>query len=85
MVTPPAWYFMIMPTYEFTCDECGHDFEITSSIAQRDEKAVCPKCGSRSVKTVFGSFAVGGAAKSSGTASILQRGFGNAALSAPKP
>jgi len=76
---------MDMPTYEFKCSHCGHDFEVTSSIAERDEKAMCPKCGSREVRTVFGSFAVGGARRGADPGGLLQRGFGGAALGAPKP
>jgi putative FmdB family regulatory protein len=49
-----------MPTYDFRCTACGERFEVVSSIAERDEKSVCPSCGSRKVETVFGSFAVGG-------------------------
>jgi len=30
------WSFMDMPTYEFKRSHCGHDFEVTSSIAERD-------------------------------------------------
>ena len=54
-------------------------------IADRDEKAVCPRCGSREVETVFGSFAVGGAGKSGSGGDLLSRGFSGAALGAPKP
>ena len=74
-----------MPTYAFRCGKCGHEFEVTAHIADRDERAVCPKCGSREVKTVFGSFAVGGAGKSGSGSDLLSRGFSGAALGAPKP
>lgn len=49
-----------MPTYDFRCSRCGHAFEAVSSFAERDEKAVCPACGSREVTTVISSFSVGG-------------------------
>ena len=84
MAEAPAWYLPSMPTYEFRCAKCGHEFEVTAHIAERDEKAVCPRCGSRDVKTVFGSFAVGGVKIGSGS-DLLSRGFGGAALGAPKP
>jgi len=48
-----------MPTYEFQCDACGERFEVVASLAQRDELAVCPACGSRDVHQVFTSFTVG--------------------------
>jgi len=49
-----------MPVYEFLCGACGTRFQVLSSIAERDEKAVCPDCGSREVAAVLGAFAVGG-------------------------
>ena len=49
-----------MPLYEFTCRACGERFEVMSTAAERDRKAVCPGCGGRDVTLVFGSFAVGG-------------------------
>ena len=82
MVGASRWYLLGMPTYEFRCAHCGHTFEVTAHIADRDEKAVCPECGSRDVKTVFGAFAVG---KSGAASDLLRRGFGGAALGAPKP
>jgi putative FmdB family regulatory protein len=74
-----------VPTYEFKCDECGADFEVTAHIAQRDEKAVCPQCGGRAVHTVFGKIAVRRAASRGTSSDLLRRGLGSAALSAPKP
>ena len=49
-----------MPVYEFTCDACGEAFEIISSLADRDDKAVCPACGGHDVQPVFGSVSLGG-------------------------
>ena len=74
-----------MPTYAFKCSRCGHGFEVTSSIADREHNAVCPDCGSREVSTVFGAFAVGGAHKSGGASGLLERGFAGASRGAPKP
>jgi putative FmdB family regulatory protein len=48
-----------MPVYEFKCTKCGERFEIVSSHAERDGKAVCPACGGREVEQVFGGFKVG--------------------------
>ena len=48
-----------MPIYEFQCTACGERFEILSSFADRDEKAVCPECGGRDVSQVLGGFRVG--------------------------
>lgn len=41
-----------MPTYEFNCKRCDERFEITCHWNERKEKAVCPKCGGRSVAPV---------------------------------
>jgi putative FmdB family regulatory protein len=48
-----------MPVYEFNCAQCGEHFEIISSYADRDDKAVCPSCGGRDVAQVLGGFTVG--------------------------
>jgi len=48
-----------MPLYEYTCAKCGERFEIVSSHAGREDKAVCPACGSRAVTQIFGAFRVG--------------------------
>jgi putative FmdB family regulatory protein len=42
-----------MPTYEFRCKECGEQFEIECHMDEREEKAVCPKCGGRDVESVL--------------------------------
>jgi putative FmdB family regulatory protein len=42
-----------MPTYEFKCAKCEECFEIVCHWDEREEKAVCPKCGSRDVETVL--------------------------------
>jgi putative FmdB family regulatory protein len=48
-----------MPIYEFKCVTCGQHFELLSSLADRDEQAVCPSCGGRDVSQVLGGFTVG--------------------------
>ena len=49
-----------MPLYDFRCQACDREFELTSSIAEREAKAVCPHCGSHDVRTVFRPFSIGG-------------------------
>lgn len=71
-----------MPTYDFRCETCGHEFEMTSSIAEREEKAVCPECGSHHVQTVIKTFLIGTLHK--GDASRLRQRSG-ALLGAAKP
>ncbi|HZB01974.1 MAG TPA: zinc ribbon domain-containing protein, partial [Actinomycetota bacterium] len=33
-----------MPTYEYTCRDCGHTFEIVQSMWD-DALTMCPECG----------------------------------------
>lgn len=53
-----------MPIYDFKCKECGHRFEVLTSISNMD-KVVCEKCG-KAVERVyqgkcnFGANATGG-------------------------
>jgi putative FmdB family regulatory protein len=42
-----------MATYEFRCNDCGTEFEVTCHMDEREEKAVCPKCGGRNVSQKF--------------------------------
>ncbi|MDZ7412196.1 MAG: zinc ribbon domain-containing protein, partial [candidate division KSB1 bacterium] len=46
-----------MPTYEFKCLDCGHQFEIFTSISQKEKglELKCSKCGSEKVGEIFGS------------------------------
>ncbi len=60
-----------MPIYEFKCPECGHKFEILTTIDKRDE-AVCEKCGAKvkrvyNGKCAFGAGATGGSSCSGGS------------------
>ena len=40
-----------MPTYEYTCRDCGHTFEIVQSMWD-DPLTMCPECGG-SLRKVF--------------------------------
>lgn len=37
-----------MPTYDYHCDSCGHDYEVFQSMTDRN-KPRCPKCNSKEV------------------------------------
>jgi putative FmdB family regulatory protein len=40
-----------MPTYEYRCDDCGHEFAVVLSISEHDKaKPQCPKCASKTVQ-----------------------------------
>jgi putative FmdB family regulatory protein len=43
-----------MPTYEFECKTCGHEFTRAMTVDEHDkEKVHCPKCDSEDVKHVI--------------------------------
>jgi putative FmdB family regulatory protein len=42
-----------MPTYDYVCDACQHEFELFQSI--KDEaKRKCPKCGRQKLRRLIG-------------------------------
>lgn len=43
-----------MPTYEYQCPDCGHEFEEFQTMTAKPIK-VCPKCKKRRVKRLIGS------------------------------
>ena len=45
-----------MPTYQYACTECGHDFEAVQSFSD-DSLTECPQCQGR-LRKVFGSVGV---------------------------
>lgn len=45
-----------MPIYEFACKQCEKRFEELISVF-REQKIVCPECGSRKVERLFSTFA----------------------------
>jgi putative FmdB family regulatory protein len=43
-----------MPTYEYRCEKCGHEFSRIEAIsAHGRKKPSCPKCKSAQVAQVF--------------------------------
>ena len=42
-----------MPTYEYECDACEHNFDEFQSINDKPLKK-CPKCGKNKLRRVFG-------------------------------
>src|SRR3954447_3276971 len=42
-----------MPTYDYECDACGHEFELFQSITEPVQKK-CPKCGKLKLRRLFG-------------------------------
>ena len=42
-----------MPTYEYECKSCGHNFETFQAITDEPVKT-CPKCGADVRRLIFG-------------------------------
>ena len=46
-----------MPTYEYRCEKCGHEFSRIESISAHERSKVsCPKCTSATVSRVYTPF-----------------------------
>ena len=47
-----------MPIYEYTCQECKHDFVVTLSIKEMEAKpaVTCPDCKSGNVEKKYSAF-----------------------------
>lgn len=42
-----------MPTYDYVCDACNHEFELFQSITESPKKK-CPECGKLKLRRLFG-------------------------------
>src|SRR6185436_1128823 len=42
-----------MPTYDYACDACHHEFEVFESITAEPQKK-CPKCKKNKLRRLFG-------------------------------
>ena len=43
-----------MPFYDLRCPDCGKDFNIMASMADKAARNIpCPECGSKDMATVF--------------------------------
>lgn len=42
-----------MPTYDYQCNGCGHEFELFQSITDRVRRK-CPECGELQLKRLIG-------------------------------
>ncbi|MFV1966705.1 MAG: FmdB family zinc ribbon protein [Pirellulaceae bacterium] len=42
-----------MPTYDYECNSCGHEFELFQSISDSPRKK-CPECGRLRLRRLFG-------------------------------
>ncbi|MCU1372458.1 MAG: FmdB family transcriptional regulator [Ilumatobacteraceae bacterium] len=46
-----------MPTYEYRCKNCGHEFDIVQSFSD-DSLTDCPSCHEATLKKVFGNVGI---------------------------
>lgn len=42
-----------MPTYEYVCDHCGHEYEMFQSMKD-DPVKTCPECGEEKARRLLG-------------------------------
>lgn len=42
-----------MPTYDYVCDACDHQFELFQSITEKNKRK-CPECGRLKLRRLFG-------------------------------
>ena len=42
-----------MPTYDYECDACGHEFELFQAMSD-GVKRKCPECGKKKLRRLFG-------------------------------
>jgi putative FmdB family regulatory protein len=43
-----------MPTYDYQCRKCHHEFEIEATVSEKEKlKPECPKCGSTNTSQLF--------------------------------
>lgn len=57
----------IMPIFEYVCEKCNHEFE---ALVYGSQKAECPKCHGKKLKTQLSVFAVSGKGMSSASPSM---------------
>jgi len=70
-----------MPTYDYACDSCGHEFERVQRITEKPLKK-CPKCGKDEARRMIGGG--GFILKGGGWESDLYSGPSNKAASGSK-
>ena len=39
-----------MPTYDYFCKDCSHQFELVEHMSEHAQTHKCPKCGSEEVE-----------------------------------
>lgn len=62
-----------MPIYELKCDQCGHQFTMLGSYADK-EKADCPRCGSPDLRQLYFGVSIKGGSSSASSNSCSSGG-----------
>lgn len=65
-----------MPLYEYSCEECGKEFEVLVRSMANHESPTCPECGSTQTRKALSSFCCVDASTGS-TASAAACGLGS--------
>src|SRR2546429_7556543 len=67
-------------TYVFRCRSCGHEFEMTATVAEYESRKIpaCPQCGREEARRVYTPILVMSAAGTQGEAGRRGRGGGGA-------
>ena len=46
-----------MPVYEYYCDKCKRDVQVTLSISEHNTaKVACPRCGNKALRPLVSTF-----------------------------
>lgn len=69
---PP--YNLVMPIFEYNCQDCGTDFE--KLVRGSSTSVVCPNCGHDHLTTRYSTFAAHNAASTGATAPSTDCGAG---------
>jgi len=46
----------MMPVYEFTCENCGNNFDVTASFFEDLDSPECPECHGKETRKKFSFF-----------------------------
>ncbi len=53
-----------MPIYTYLCKKCGNKFDLLIGVNAEKTKLECPKCKSKSIDKLMGTFSVGDSSSS---------------------
>ncbi|MFZ5518525.1 MAG: FmdB family zinc ribbon protein [Candidatus Zhuqueibacterota bacterium] len=56
-----------MPIYEYSCKNCGCQFDVFQSMGATNENLTCPSCGQPKPERIFSTFGSAGSGSYSGS------------------